>query len=414
MKTILFLTPRFPWPLIGGDRIKSYNMIKHLAANHRVILVTFNHGSLPTAEQRRAIETLGVELHVVALNPVVAGLACIRTLWTRLPLEIAFYTRPDFQSIVDTILENEAVDVAVSFFMRTAEYVRDRRDVAKILVAEDCRLEYQTRSLHACRTKVQKFIRWWETKKLAVYEPQVALEFDTMTFVTKEDIEAMRSQQPRGVYALLTNGVDLERFSFDERCTHRRGIIFTGKLDVQANHLMATGILDTILPLIRQQMPDVAFSFVGAQPRKTLIAAAKGRATVVSDVPDIVPYLHNAAIFLHPHEGGSGIQNKVLEAMATGCPVVTTKSGLQGIDAIHGVHAMIGTSPAQMAEYSVLLLRNPELRMTLARNARLLMEATHSWNHVHNQTEGVLGLRPPAVIHHLHAAPSNEPISARL
>ncbi|MGC5198621.1 glycosyltransferase, partial [Aphanothece microscopica] len=218
-----------------------------------------------------------------------------------------------------------------------------------------------------------------------------------MTFVTKEDIEAMRSQQPRGMYALLTNGVDLDRFSFDERCSHRRGIIFTGKLDVQANHLMATGILNNILPLIRQQLPDVVLSFVGAKPRKALLAAAKGRASVVADVPDIVPYLHNAAIFLHPHEGGSGIQNKVLEAMATGCPVVTTKSGLQGIEAIHGVHAMIGTSPAQIAEYAVILLKNPELRMTLARNARLLMETTHSWNHVHTQTEGVLGLRPPAV-----------------
>jgi glycosyltransferase involved in cell wall biosynthesis len=389
-------------------------MIKHLATNHRVILVTFNHGSLPSPEQRRAIESLGVELHVVALNPIVAGLASVRTLWTRLPLEIAFYTRTEFRRIVDTIFDTESVDIAVSFFMRTAEYVRERRDVMKILVAEDCRLEYQTRSLNASKTLLQKLVRWWETQKLAVYEPNVALDFDTMTFVTKEDIEAMRSQQPRGMYALLTNGVDLDRFSFDERCSHRRGIIFTGKLDVQANHLMATGILNNILPLIRQQLPDVVLSFVGAKPRKALLAAAKGRASVVADVPDIVPYLHNAAIFLHPHEGGSGIQNKVLEAMATGCPVVTTKSGLQGIEAIHGVHAMIGTSPAQIAEYAVILLKNPELRMTLARNARLLMETTHSWNHVHTQTEGVLGLRPPAVIHHLHVTPSNEPISARI
>jgi polysaccharide biosynthesis protein PslH len=414
VKTILFLTPRFPWPLIGGDRIKSYNMIKHLARNHRVILVTFHHGSLPSVEQRRAIESLGVELHAVALHPLRAGLACFRTFWTGLPLEIAFYTRPDFKRIVDELIATEQIDVAVSFFMRTAEYIRSKRGLMKILVAEDCRLEYQTRSLHACRTVLQKLVRWWETKKLAAYEPAVAMDFDTTTFVTKEDIDAMRRQQPRGVYALLTNGVDLDRFSFDDRCSHRSGLLFTGKLDVQANHLMASGILHTILPRIRQQMPEVTLSFVGANPRKSLQASAKDGAYVVSNVPDIVPYLHGAAVFLHPHEGGSGIQNKVLEAMAAGCPVVTTPSGLQGIEAVHGVHAMIGTSHEELAEHTVQLLRNPELRMMLARNARVLMEETHSWEHVHAQIDGVLGLRPPAIIHHLHTAAANEPLSARV
>ncbi|MBU3742100.1 MAG: hypothetical protein FGM24_07410, partial [Candidatus Kapabacteria bacterium] len=169
MSTILFLTPRFPWPLIGGDRVKSYYVLRHLASRHHVILVSFNHGAPASTEQRCAIESLGVEVHDVALNPIVAGMASMRTLTTHLPLEIAFYTRPDFARVVESVLSNNKVDVGISFFMRTAEYLR-HRSMPKVLIAEDCRAEYQSRSTNAARSLHQKLIRWWETRKLRTYE----------------------------------------------------------------------------------------------------------------------------------------------------------------------------------------------------------------------------------------------------
>ncbi|MBS1560538.1 MAG: glycosyltransferase [Bacteroidetes bacterium] len=389
-RTILFLTPRYPWPLIGGDRVKAYHLLRHLAAQHNVILVTFNHGDHPTPEQRAAIEGLGVEVHAVPLAPLHAALASARTFTTDLPLEITFYTRPDFRAIVDNLVAHRGIDLGISFFMRTAEYLRPYPALPKILIAEDCRVEYQTRSTEAARSPIQKLVRWWETRQLLRYEPVVIEEFDVTTFVSPEDITASTGLNERATYALVTNGVDMDRFAFHEGHAERHGLLFAGKLDVLANHLMATTIIRRILPSVREAVPNTTLTIAGAGPRRALRALATTGIRIDADVPDLVPYFHRAAVFVHPHHGGSGIQNKVLEAMATGCPVVTTPSGLQGIEATHGVHAMIGTTPEELAAHVITILRDEDLRATLARNARQLMVDTHSWSHVFEQMDGVI------------------------
>ncbi len=396
-RTILFLSPRYPWPLIGGDRVKAYHLLRHLAKDHNVLLVTFNHGAHPTPEQRTAIESLGVEVHAVPLAPLPAALASLRTFTTDLPLEITFYTRPDFRAIVDELMAHRRIDLGVSFFMRTAEYLRPYPLLPKILIAEDCRVEYQTRSSQAARSPIQKLVRWWETRKLLRYEPVVIEEFNVTTFVSPEDIAASTNLNPRATYALVTNGVDMDRFSYHEGHSERRGLLFAGKLDVLANHLMASTIIRNILPIVRATVPDTTLTIAGAGPRKALRALASSSVRIDADVPDLVPYFHRAAVFVHPHHGGSGIQNKVLEAMATGCPVVTTPSGLQGIDAEHGVHAMIGTTPEELAQHVITVLHNVDLRATLARNARQLMVDTHSWPHVFDQIDSVISSVLPPV-----------------
>lgn len=369
--------------------MKPYYVLKHLAKRHRVILVTFNHGGHATAEQRHQIERLGVEVHDVALHPLRAAIASARTLVSDLPLEIAFYTRPEFARTVEHILATEHVDVGVSFFMRTAEYLR-HRSMHKVLIAEDCRAEYQSRSWNAARSFHQKVIRWWETRKLQAYEPSIVHDFDVTTFVSNEDVAAMRAQEPAGRYAVVTNGVDLERFPFRDGIEERSGLLFAGKLDVLANELMVSYLVRQVLPGVHQQLPDAMLTVAGANPSSAVRSLSSSHIRVEADVPHLVTFLHQAAVFVHPHHGGSGIQNKVLEAMSAGCPVVTTPSGLQGIEAVHGVHAMIATSATQMQQHIIALMRDADLRRRLAHNARRLMEQTHTWDVMAQQLDAVL------------------------
>lgn len=386
---ILFLTPRFPYPLIGGDRIKSYNLLRHLARHNEVFLVTFNHGKEPSEEQIRSLEDLGVHVYPVVLQPARAALRSIKSVYTDLPLEISFYTQPEFSSTVENLLRTVHFDLGISFFMRTAEYLKDV-PIKKVLVAEDCRVLYQTRSMRSSSNLAQHAVRWWEVRKLKRYEPEIVKHFDMTTMVTDTDINALACNNGGVKYGLLTNGVDLGEFHFRDEHEQRRDILFFGKLDVWANHLMVSRIAESILPKVRKQLKDVKCNIVGSNPKQLVHRYESDAIHFIPNVPDIKDYVYKSAIFLHPHLGASGIQNKVLQAMALGCPVVSTPTGIQGIDAVPGRDVLIGHTDEELAGHCIDLLRNPELRSKLARNARMVVECHHSWELIFQQMDDII------------------------
>lgn len=389
-KNILFLTPRFPFPLIGGDRLKPYNLMKHLAKKHNVTLVSF-YIDLPIKQAFiNEIENMGVEVIPVPLHVPTAVLKTgLRILGPR-PLEIDFFTQSEFQKEVDNQLSKKKFDIGFSFFMRTAEYLKDIADMKKVLIAEDCRVLYQNRSYKESKNIRQKLIRIWEVFKLKKYEPEIVNKFDITTLVTQEDIEAMKSQNSSAKYRLLTNGTDVDSYTPNEDFTQRKGILFTGKLDVWSNVMMAQNIVDKLMPLIRKKYPTVQLNIVGARPTAAIMALESKYTKVYANVPRFEPYLQNARVFLHPHSAATGIQNKLLEAMSCGCPVVTTPTGNQGIYAVHGEHAMISDNYDDLADYTIQLLENDDLAKKLSNNARQLILDTHSWEEVNRQIDSII------------------------
>jgi len=385
-RKILFLSPRFPFPLIGGDHVKCFHLIKHLSSLHDVTFVAFNHGAKPTAEQMKIITDLGVRLVALPLNPIIAAIACIRTFFTDMPLEIAFYYSRKFANEVDCLCTTTKFDIGISFFMRSAEYIK-HKNFPKILVAEDCRTMYQQRSFEVSNSWKQKIIRWWEVRKLKKYEASVVNDFNRTTLVTIEDIEAMKRQNPNAHYRLLTNGVDLSQYSAKLSHEGRESVLFAGKLDVWANEMMIDCIIKEIAPRVHTVMPDTIFEFVGANPPKSLFTLAENyplanRIKIIGTVPHLQQFYHQAAVFIHPHSGASGIQNKLLEAMACGCPVVTSITGAQGIPVEDGKEILIGQNIEELAGNVVMLLKNIKLRETLAENARKKIEQFHSWESI--------------------------------
>lgn len=388
---ILFLTPRFPYPLVGGDRIKSYHLIAHLASKYDVTLVSFYQGKTkyPLKEHIAEVEKLGLDLHIVPISPMKAGLRILFTSLFKYPLEIGYYTQPEFARIVDSLLASKDFDFGISFFMRTAEYIKDT-PIKKILVSEDCRRLYQQRSYEKSTGIGQKAIRRWEYKMLKKYEPEIVNHFNVTTLVSNEDIKAMQSNNSNVHYALLSNGVDLDSFTPKDSDKEKIDMLFTGKLDLWANYLMINTIVKEILPGVRKKMPDIKFNIVGANPTNSILALQNEFINVYSNVPSMVPYLQKASIFIHPHQGGSGIQNKLLEAMACGIPVVTSPTGVQGIEATHGIDVMIGRDSEEMIRYTIKILTDKAFAEYIGNNARQLMIDTHSWKHIFDEIDSIM------------------------
>ena len=393
-KNILFLTPRFPYPLIGGDRIKSFYVLRYLAERYNVKLITYSHGAYPSEERLKPLRDMGIDVKVVVLNPIIHGLFSIRSLWTSLPLEIAFYHDKKFQSEVDKAILSEHFDCAIAFFMRTAESIRSF-PIKKILIAEDWRVLYQSRSAKASTNLLQKLIRYWEVFKLKSYEPSVINDFDITTLVTERDIEEMKKHNPDAHFELLTNGIDLQAMpaSTQEQLQSRSGLLFAGVLQLWANEMMATTIVNEIMPIVHKAFPKEELSIVGSNPSSSITSLSSTIIHVHADVPSIEEYFYKAKIFIHPHKGASGIQNKVLQALAMGCAVVTTSTGIQGIPAEHGKHVLIGNSPQEMAQHVMYLLQNDEERIKQAQHGRALIEQHFSWNatlmHLADMIEGL-------------------------
>lgn len=392
-KKILFLTPRLPYPIIGGDRLKAYYMLKHLSTKHKVTLVSFYQGDQKKCkEYTKAIEELGIQVFVLPLTPLKAGLTILPRLFDSIPLEVLYYTQKAYFNIVEELLNTQKFDIVFSFFMRTAEYVKNNKNLKKILMCEDCRTLYQKRSAENTSNLLQKLVRFWEYNKLKKYEPSIVNFFDIITLVTNDDINSMKTQNSKPYYKLLTNGVDIDKFVFKSIDRSDKTILFAGKLDVWANELMINSIINFILPIIVKEIPNVKLQIVGANPSKKIRMLSKTYKNIelVANVPEMFPYLHKATLFLHPHLGGSGIQNKLLEAMAAGCPVVTTTTGNQGINAIHGEEVLIGNNNEELAKCAINILKSSELANYLSLNARSLIENTHSWDIIFAQLDDIV------------------------
>jgi len=147
----------------------------------------------------------------------------------------------------------------------------------------------------------------------------------------------------------------------------------------------------------REQNTEQAYRLIsrfGVREELDPISGSPGTSILIEklfeNVPDFTPYLQQARVFLHPHLGGSGIQNKVLEAMSAGAPVVTTPSGNQGIYGIHREHLMIGKNDNELAQFAIEILENEELAKKISTNGRQHILNTHSWEIIYKNMDDII------------------------
>ncbi len=216
------------------------------------------------------------------------------------------------------------------------------------------------------RRQQERAVRRWEAN---AYRP-----FKRVVLVTDEDARQVAELDPTLRVVTIPNGVDAARFA-PPPGIERHGIVFTGALDAPSNATAATRLAQRIMPLVRRELPDATLTIVGRSPGPEVRALGG----VVADVPDLRPWLWGAAVYACPMESGTGIKNKLLEAMAAGAPSVATPLACQGINASH---ALVAVSDADFAAALVELLRDPVRAARLAEGARHYVRARHDWDAV--------------------------------
>ncbi|HET6401470.1 MAG TPA: glycosyltransferase [Candidatus Kapabacteria bacterium] len=399
---VLFLSYRFPFPLIGGDRIKAYYLVQHLSSIAEVDLIALDEARSATPETIPELEALA-NVHLLPFDKRNATIRVAKSLVGNRPIEFAYYDDATMQAAVDQALATNKYDLIVCFFLRTAKFVRHlgglNAHTPKLLVAEDARVILEERATERFSffrgpgDQMQYIVRKIDAGRLRDYEPRAMAEgFERVTFVSKVDERRILAANAKLPTAILTNGVALDDFEFyaGER---EDKIIFFGYLGTYHNIQMARRLLKHIYPKIREVSPRTKLVMVGKSPNKQLrklIEHTPG-AELHADVKDIRPYLHSAKILVHAQTVGAGIQNKLLEAMALGTPIVTTPVGASGIEGLEdNVHALVRTSDQAIIEATLSLLKNDDKALRLARNARQLVEDRYTWDRVFRSFNAII------------------------
>jgi sugar transferase (PEP-CTERM/EpsH1 system associated) len=223
---------------------------------------------------------------------------------------------------------------------------------------------------------------------LRAFELQVAKRADLNLFVSKTEEQMFRRVAGKGNVPLgvLENGVDLERFApghglCDNIDRETPLIVFTGQMDYPPNVDAASFFAREVLPIVRDRQADARFAIVGRAPTEDVLQLADLPGVIVTgEVPDTRPWLASARVVVAPLRIARGIQNKVLEAMASGKAVVASPEAAEGIDACNGKEILIAGSAAAQADAVISLLHDPVRRDRMELAARAAMEARYSWD----------------------------------
>jgi len=223
-----------------------------------------------------------------------------------------------------------------------------------------------------------------EARRLARYEVDVARSFDHAIFVSEAEARVFRHRAADLPSAVVGNGVDLDAFAPTAAPVPPEGapeVVFTGTMDYLPNVDAMRYFCRSILPRVREAAPQVRLTIVGRNPTRAVRRLArKGHVTVTGWVPDVRPHLARATVAVAPFRIARGIQNKILEAMASGVPVVATSVALEGLDTTDGDGARRADDPASFAREVVALLRDPEWRASCSRQARRFVQRCHRWD----------------------------------
>lgn len=386
---ILYLAQRVPYPPNRGDKIAAYHAIRYLARRHAVTVATLAD-SEQELEYARILESQGFQVEVELRRAFTARVRVVKALIGGGALSIAHYHSPGLERRVARRVRSGGYDVGLVFSSSMGQYVPKSLGVP--LVADFVDMDSRKWDLYASS------IRWprssiyaMEARRLLEWERDLALRSHCTLVSTEIERRDCMRLIPGARVEVLRNGVDLEYFTPETAATSVPQIVFTGVMDYFPNIQAVRYFCDEIFPLVCRAVPRATFVIVGARPTTRVRALGhRPGVTVTGQVPDVRPYLRGSAVAVAPLLLARGVQNKVLEAMAMGLPVVSTPAAFQGAGAPQGEGILVAKSPRAFAELVVQLLLDPARAAQLGRRARSFVEQNCVWENQLSRLETLL------------------------
>lgn len=389
---ILFVTPYPP----SRIRVRGYGFLTQLRREHDVTIVAQCASEQELADVAKLREQ-GFEVVVVQelkLRSIMqSGMALVQTL----PLQVAYARSQRFAQVVEQLCTQRDFDVVhVEHLRGIASMEQVARSRPLVWDAVDCISLLSKQTMKAGPSRKVRMVARLEHERTRRYEARMLKHLPQTVVTSERDRQAMvelrrthlgdlaTSDEVLGKgISVIPNGVDLGYFRPMQGERRKMNVVFSGKMSYHANVATALYLYQQIMPLIWEQRPEITLTIVGSKPPKAIQAlASDARVEVTGYVDDLRPYVQRAEVMLSPMVYSVGIQNKVLEAMALGTPVVVAAQAATALGTTAGRDLLVAESAQEFASATLRLLDDADLHQTLSKHGREYVEQQHDWQKV--------------------------------
>lgn len=385
---ILFIVHRIPYPPNKGDKIRSFHEIRHLSKNHNLYLAFLidNKDDLAYLEDLRQY---CVAFDYDIINPKWKKFKTLPYLFTDKPLSIPYFYSKRLQMAVDRRIREDNIDTIICFSSPMAEYILKSKSLSLNLksiklIMDFVDVDSDKWKLYAGFNRFPSSVIYKrEWKNLMKYEKKIGRTFDWSIFVSEKEVELFKSFCPEAHTVSIPNGVDFEFFNLNlDLNLDLKGpvVLFTGAMDYFPNEDAILYFSSDIWPHVKEELPDAKFYIVGGRPSKKVkeLSEKDPHIIVTGYVPDVRSYLSMADIFVAPLRIARGLQNKILEAMAAGVPVVARPEAVQGLSGYNGC-IQVEQNDIEFALCIRNILKAPQTKQKIVHDALKFIQANHRW-----------------------------------
>ena len=372
----MVITSRFPYPLDKGDKLRAYHQIKEFSKECEVHLVSLSNKNI-NKKDKNELEKLCKTVSIYKLNKIHSILSLFRALFNKKPFQVAlFYNKKIHNKIKKKTREINPNHIYCQL-IRCTEYVKDEFDIPKTIDFMDVLSKGIERRISTSPFYLKKLLKT-EAERLKVYENIMFEYFDNHAIISLQDQELIYHVK-REEIAIIPNGIDTLFFSPNNKKEKKYTLLFNGNMQYQPNVKSAIYIVTHILPLVKEKIPGVSLLISGTSPAKEVQELASESVTVSGWMDDIRDAYNLASVFIAPMQIGTGLQNKLLEAMAMEMPCVTSKLANNALNAMPNEEILIGNSKEEYAELIVQLINNPSQSKELGKNGQTYVRNNFNW-----------------------------------
>ncbi|MGE0451387.1 MAG: glycosyltransferase family 4 protein [Vicinamibacterales bacterium] len=370
---LLVLLSRFPHPLDKGDKLRAFHQIAELARRHQITLCALSHSRV-SAQAIAALSAHCDRIEVVRVGPLRAARGVLEALVTGLPLQVGYFLSASAWRKVEALVADVRPDRVLCQLVRTAEYAR-RLDVPVVFDYMDA-FSWNLKQRAALQPALLGFLQRLEAKRLARYEADLVGRFLSSSITSTQDREQI-AHPNRSSISIVGNGVDFD--TFQPRATRKQyDLLFVGNMAYMPNVLAAEQLVREVLPRIRRERP-CSVLIAGSTPSARVRRLAGNGVTVTGWVDDIGASYASARVFVAPLPIGTGVQNKLLQALAMEMPCVTSEPPRRALGAGDD-EIWVGANADEIADRTALLLRDPDRAAELGRRGRAFALEHFQWS----------------------------------